>query len=125
MEDVDASTMARRCEGQVDAETADLCWCCVRGDCGLLRLLVVAAARQVDALAGAGPRSADGVRVVADAGGKRRSGRAYAADGGVYIAASLIWLWSVERMRPDRWDVIGAAICLMGAGVTLFGSRTA
>ena len=49
------------------------------------------------------------------------AGRAFAAYGGVYIAASLIWLWSVEGARPDRWDVIGAAICLAGAGLILMG----
>ncbi|OYY67646.1 MAG: hypothetical protein B7Y00_01795 [Sphingomonadales bacterium 17-56-6] len=49
------------------------------------------------------------------------AGRAYAAYGGVYIAASLIWLWSVESVRPDRWDAIGAAACLAGAGLILFG----
>lgn len=49
------------------------------------------------------------------------AGRAYAAYGGVYIAASLIWLWTVEGARPDRWDVIGASICLVGAGLILFG----
>lgn len=53
------------------------------------------------------------------------AGRAYAAYGGVYIAASLIWLWSVEGLRPDRWDLIGAAICLLGAAVILFGPRAA
>ncbi len=53
------------------------------------------------------------------------AGRAYAAYGGVYIVASLLWLWSVEGIRPDRWDVIGAAVCLLGAGVVLFGPRTA
>ena len=49
------------------------------------------------------------------------AGRAYAAYGGVYIAASLFWLWSVEGARPDRWDLIGATICLAGAGLILFG----
>ena len=44
---------------------------------------------------------------------------------GVYIAASLAWLWAVERSAPDRWDVIGAAVCLAGAGIILFGPRTA
>ena len=37
------------------------------------------------------------------------AGRAYAAYGGVYIVASLAWLWAVEGARPDRWDAIGAA----------------
>ena len=53
------------------------------------------------------------------------AGRAYAAYGGVYIAASLFWLWAVEGVRPDRWDVIGTAVCLMGAALILFGPRTA
>jgi len=47
------------------------------------------------------------------------AGRAYAAYGGVYIAASLAWLWVVEGVRPDRWDLIGAAICLCGAAIIL------
>ena len=53
------------------------------------------------------------------------AGRAYAAYGGVYIAASLSWLWLVEGIWPDRWDIIGAAICLAGAAVILFGPRYA
>lgn len=52
------------------------------------------------------------------------AGRAYAAYGGVYIAAALAWLWIVEGSRPDRWDVAGAALCLLGAGVILFGPRS-
>jgi small multidrug resistance family-3 protein len=53
------------------------------------------------------------------------AGRAYAAYGGVYIAASLGWLWVVEGSRPDRWDFAGAALCLTGAAVILLGPRTA
>ena len=53
------------------------------------------------------------------------AGRAYAAYGGVYIAASLVWLWAVEGVAPDRWDVIGAALCLAGAAVILLGPRPA
>lgn len=49
--------------------------------------------------------------------------RAYAAYGGVYIAASLLWLWSVERIRPDRWDLIGATVCAAGAFIILVGRR--
>jgi small multidrug resistance family-3 protein len=52
-----------------------------------------------------------------------QAGRAYAAYGGVYIAASLGWLWAVEGTRPDRWDLIGAAACLIGAAIVLFGPR--
>jgi small multidrug resistance family-3 protein len=51
--------------------------------------------------------------------------RAYAAYGGVYIAASLLWLWLIEGTRPDRWDLAGALICLLGAGVILLGPRAA
>ena len=47
------------------------------------------------------------------------AGRAYAAYGGVYIASSLAWLWLVEHVRPDRWDLIGASICLVGAAIIL------
>ena len=52
------------------------------------------------------------------------AGRTYAAYGGVYIAASLIWLWAVEGSRPDRWDLIGAAICILGAAIILLGPRS-
>jgi small multidrug resistance family-3 protein len=51
------------------------------------------------------------------------AGRAYAAYGGVYIAASLVWLWTIEGTKPDRWDIVGAAICLVGAALILFGPR--
>lgn len=53
------------------------------------------------------------------------AGRAYAAYGGVYIAASLVWLWLVEGARPDRWDIIGASVCLIGAAIILLGPRSA
>ena len=52
------------------------------------------------------------------------AGRAYAAYGGVYIAASLVWLCAIEGVRPDRWDTIGALICLVGAAVILLGPRS-
>ncbi|SMF65259.1 YnfA family protein [Allosphingosinicella indica] len=51
------------------------------------------------------------------------AGRAYAAYGGVYIAAALVWLWAVEGAVPDRWDLIGASLCLAGAAVILLGPR--
>ena len=51
------------------------------------------------------------------------AGRAYAAYGGIYILSSLAWLWGVEGVRPDKWDVSGAALCLAGATVILAGPR--
>ena len=51
------------------------------------------------------------------------AGRAFAAYGGVYIAASVLWLWVVEGQRPDRWDVVGSVICLFGAAIILLGPR--
>lgn len=51
------------------------------------------------------------------------AGRAYAAYGGIYIIASILWLWIAEGVRPDRWDLAGGMICHMGAAVILFGPR--
>lgn len=53
------------------------------------------------------------------------AGRAYAAYGGIYIVTSLGWLWTVEGVRPDRWDVSGATLCLVGAVLILAGPRAA
>lgn len=52
------------------------------------------------------------------------AGRAYAAYGGIYIAASLLWLWLAEAKTPDRWDVVGAATCIAGALIIVLGPRT-
>ncbi|MGI4746111.1 MAG: YnfA family protein [Janthinobacterium lividum] len=49
------------------------------------------------------------------------AGRAFAAYGGIYITAALLWMWVVEEMRPDRWDLAGAALCLAGSVVILLG----
>jgi small multidrug resistance family-3 protein len=51
------------------------------------------------------------------------AGRAYAAYGGVYIAASLLWLWVAEGLRPDRFDLAGATLALVGAGIILAAPR--
>jgi len=51
------------------------------------------------------------------------AGRAYAAYGGVYITASLLWLRLVEGRTPDRWEILGGLICLGGAGLILFAPR--
>ncbi len=57
--------------------------------------------------------------------GMSAAGRAYAAYGGIYVAASLMWLWLAENVRPDRWDLTGTAICLLGTMVILFAPRAA
>lgn len=47
------------------------------------------------------------------------AGRAYAAYGGIYIAASLGWLWVVEGQRPNSADLIGAAVAILGALIVI------
>jgi small multidrug resistance family-3 protein len=47
------------------------------------------------------------------------AGRAYAAYGGIYIAASLVWLWVIEGQTPTRTDVIGAGLAIAGALVII------
>jgi small multidrug resistance family-3 protein len=47
----------------------------------------------------------------------------YAAYGGVYIAVSFLWLWLVDGVLPDRWDLIGTAIVLVGVAVIYFVPR--
>jgi small multidrug resistance family-3 protein len=52
-----------------------------------------------------------------------QAGRAFASYGGIYIASSLMWAWIVEGARPDKWDLLGGTICLLGAGVIVLGPR--
>lgn len=51
------------------------------------------------------------------------AGRTYAAYGGVNIVSALMWLWIAEDVRPERWDAIGAAVCLVGAAIILWVPR--
>ena len=51
------------------------------------------------------------------------AGRAYAAYGGIYIIASLLWLRMAENYMPDRWDIAGGLVTLAGAGIILLGPR--
>lgn len=51
------------------------------------------------------------------------AGRAFAAYGGIYILMSLVWMWLAEGQRPDRWDLGGAAICLIGSALILLPNR--
>ncbi|WEX11583.1 YnfA family protein [Chelativorans sp. AA-79] len=52
------------------------------------------------------------------------AGRAYAAYGGIYITASLLWLWFAEGQKPDVWDVAGGGIAILAACIILFAPRT-
>jgi small multidrug resistance family-3 protein len=52
------------------------------------------------------------------------AGRTYAAYGAVYVATAVFWLWGVEHQRPDRWDLLGAAICILGMVVIIAGPRS-
>jgi len=50
-------------------------------------------------------------------------GRVYAAYGGIFIALSLGWGFAIDRIRPDRFDLIGGAIALLGVCVIMFWPR--
>ncbi|MGH3680940.1 MAG: YnfA family protein, partial [Natronosporangium sp.] len=50
-------------------------------------------------------------------------GRVLAAYGGVFVAGSLAWGMVVDGFRPDRWDLIGAALCLAGVAVIMWAPR--
>jgi small multidrug resistance family-3 protein len=51
------------------------------------------------------------------------SGRAFAAYGGIYIVSSLVWMVLIERTPPRATDFVGAAVCLAGAAIILYGAR--
>ena len=50
-------------------------------------------------------------------------GRVLAAYGGVFVAGSLAWAMALDRFQPDRWDVLGALICLVGVAVIMYAPR--
>jgi small multidrug resistance family-3 protein len=50
-------------------------------------------------------------------------GRVYAAYGGWFIVLSIIWGWGVDQIPPDRYDVLGVAICLVGVAVIMYWPR--
>ena len=50
-------------------------------------------------------------------------GRVLAAYGGVFIAGSLLWAAVADGYRPDRWDVVGALVCLVGVGLIMYAPR--
>jgi small multidrug resistance family-3 protein len=50
-------------------------------------------------------------------------GRILAAYGGIFVAGSLAWGMLVDKFRPDRYDLTGAAICLLGVAVIMYAPR--
>lgn len=52
------------------------------------------------------------------------AGRAYAAYGGIYIVASLFWLWLAEGQKPDLWDIAGGSVAILAALIILFAPRS-
>lgn len=53
------------------------------------------------------------------------AGRVYAAYGGVYVAVAVLWLWLVDGIAPDRWDILGSGVALLGMSIILFAPRSA
>ena len=51
------------------------------------------------------------------------SGRVYAAYGGVYIFVAMIWLWTVDGVKPTVWDVIGGSVALIGMAIIMFAPK--
>ncbi len=50
-------------------------------------------------------------------------GRVYAAYGGVFIVLSILWGWQIDRIAPDKYDLIGASIALFGVLVIMYWPR--
>jgi small multidrug resistance family-3 protein len=51
------------------------------------------------------------------------AGRVYAAYGGIYVAVAIAWLWVIDGVRPDRWDLAGSAVAVAGMAIILFAPR--
>jgi small multidrug resistance family-3 protein len=51
------------------------------------------------------------------------AGRTYASYGGVYVATALVWLWLVDGQKPDRWDLTGGAVTILGMAIIAFAPR--
>lgn len=52
------------------------------------------------------------------------AGRVYAAYGGVYICVAILWLWTVDGIRPNVWDVVGSGVALLGMAIIMFAPRS-
>lgn len=74
-------------------------------------------------LAVAGAGALIGYGFVATLQAENEFGRVLAAYGGVFVAGSLLWGVFFDGFRPDRYDILGAAICLLGVGVIMYAPR--
>lgn len=68
-------------------------------------------------------RGSRGLRLVATLQPDASFGRILAAYGGVFVAGSLLWGMALDGFRPDRWDITGALVCLVGVGVIMYAPR--
>lgn len=50
------------------------------------------------------------------------AGRVYAAYGGVYVATAIVWLWAIDGIRPNSWDIAGAAVTFLGMFIIMRGA---
>jgi small multidrug resistance family-3 protein len=73
---------------------------------------------------GAGVVALGAYGLVATAQPSSEFGRVLAAYGGVFVAGSLAWGAAVDGFRPDRFDLIGASICLVGVAVIMYAPRS-
>jgi len=74
-------------------------------------------------LVGAGMLALAGYGFVATLQPDPHFGRVLAAYGGIFVAGSLAWGMAVDRFRPDRYDLLGAAVCLLGVAVIMYAPR--
>ncbi|MFN7095711.1 MAG: YnfA family protein [Burkholderiales bacterium] len=51
------------------------------------------------------------------------AGRVYAAYGGVYIGAAILWLWLVEGITPTASDILGSCVTLIGVAIIIIGNN--
>lgn len=50
-------------------------------------------------------------------------GRVYSAYGGIFVIMSIFWGWIIDNIKPDRYDIIGGVICLIGVGMIMYWPR--
>jgi small multidrug resistance family-3 protein len=50
-------------------------------------------------------------------------GRVYAAYGGWFVILSILWGWGIDRIAPDRYDILGAVVCLAGVAIIMYAPR--